>query len=192
MDTFTLWGHQRDCVPILKWSRLDNEVLRGKNALWLEKCCALSGLSLKAPSTLCCSAGWPGFGGSGGGVCMLPVVSIDADERGLSNWKTLVAQWSRGDEEEEGNAREVHGALKGGLVALPCRKRDGLGLGCDMVDEDKSAKRGEGTTSFRASSDDLCSREMSEFEKLSYLQIRDKWKQIIAFVACVIYNGKML
>lgn len=89
----------------------------------------------------------------------------------------------------------MHGALKGGWVALPCRKRDGLGLGCDMDDEDKSAKRGEGTTSFTASSDDFCSREMSEFEKLSYLQIRDKRKQIIAFIACksvLTYNGKIL
>lgn len=68
----------------------------------------------------------------------------------------------------------MHGALKGGWLALLCRKGDGLGLGCDIENEDESVKRGEGTTSLTPSSDDLCSREISELEKLSYLQIGDK------------------
>lgn len=100
---------------------------------------------------------------------MLPVVSNDADKGGLSNTKTLVAHCSRGEEEAAGKARDVQGALKGGF-----RKRDGLGLGCDINNEDESAKRGEGMTSLSVSSDDLCSREISELEKLSYLQIGDK------------------
>lgn len=97
---------------------------------------------------------------------MLPVVSNGVDTTGLSNWKTLAAHCSRGEEVATGKAREVHGALKGGF-----RKRDGLGLGCDIDSEDESAKRGEGMTSLAASSDDLCSREISELEKLSHLQI---------------------
>lgn len=64
----------------------------------------------------------------------------------------------------------MHGALKGGLGNLPCGKKGGPGLGCEMEDEEESAKRGEGTIS----SDDLCSREISEFEKLSCLQIGEK------------------
>lgn len=79
----------------------------------------------------------------------------------------------------------MHGALKGGWVALPCRRRHGLGLGCDMDNEEESVKRGEGMTSLTASSDDRCSREISELEKLLYLQVEDKRKQIIAFIACV-------
>lgn len=169
-------GYEQDYIPILKWSRLDNEVLRGNNAWWFEKCCALSALSLQAPSLLCCSDGWPGLGGSGGGVCVSLDASNDTDKRGLSNWKTLVAQWSRGEEEDDGKAREVHGALKGALGNLPCGKKGGPGLGCEMEDEE-SVKRGEGMTSLAASSDDLCSREISEFEKLSCLQIREKRKQ---------------
>lgn len=45
-----------------------------------------------------------------------------------SNWKTFVAQWRSGEEDDVGKAMEVHGALKGGLVNLPWGKRDGLGL----------------------------------------------------------------
>lgn len=66
----------------------------------------------------------------------------------------------------------MHGALKGGLGNLPCGKNGGPG--CEMEDEEESVKRGEGTISLAASSDDLCSREISEFEKLSCLQIWEK------------------
>lgn len=59
---------------------------------------------------------------------MSPISSNDAEEKGLSNWKTLTAQWRSGEEEHEGKAMEGQGALKGGLVNLPWWKRAGLGL----------------------------------------------------------------
>lgn len=61
-------------------------------------------------------------------MCLSSLSSSDAEENGLSNWKTLVAQWLSGEEEDDGRAMEVHGALKGGLLNLLWRKRDGLGL----------------------------------------------------------------
>jgi len=66
----------------------------------------------------------------------------------------------------------MHGALKGGLVDLPWTRRDGLGLPWKMEDEEELVYRGEGTTSLTVSSEDFCSREISEFEKLSCLHIR--------------------
>lgn len=74
---------------------------------------------------------------------------------------------------------EVHGALKGGLANLPWGKRDGLELAKEVEDEEESVYRGEGTTSWTALSDDFCSREISEFEKLLCLQIREKNENII-------------
>lgn len=46
----------------------------------------------------------------------------------MSNWKTLVAQGSSGEEDDAGKAMKLHGALKGELVNPPVRKRDELGL----------------------------------------------------------------
>lgn len=169
----TEWHKDYDDIPILKWSRLDKEVLRGNNAAWLEKCCALSGLNLKAPSSLCCSDGWLGLGGNGGGGRPSPVASSGVEEKGLSNWKTLVAQWRSGEEEDGVKAMEPHGALKGGLVNRPWRKRDGLALVWDREDEEESV-----TMSLKASSDDFCSREISELEKLSCLQLWKKMKTL--------------
>lgn len=64
---------------------------------------------------------------------------------------------------------EVHGALNGGLLSLPWGKRDGLGLVWEIEDKEESVQM-----SLTASSDDFCSREISEFEKLLCLQIRTK------------------
>lgn len=68
---------------------------------------------------------------------------------------------------------EVHGALNGGLLSLPWGKRDGLGLVWEIEDKEESVQM-----SLTASSDDFCSREISEFEKLLCLQIRTKKMQI--------------
>ncbi|TNN79224.1 hypothetical protein EYF80_010468 [Liparis tanakae] len=65
---------------------------------------------------------------SGGGVCLSLVASHDAEEYGLSNLKTLATPWRSGEEEDDGRATEMHGALNGGFVDLPWTKRDGLGL----------------------------------------------------------------
>lgn len=163
-------------VPVLKRSKLDKDVLRLNNAAWLEKCCSLSVLGLWAASSLSCSDKWFGLGGRGGGVCLSLIASNDADEYGLSNWKTLVAQWCSGEEEADDKSTEVHGALKGGLANLEWGKRGGLGQECETEGEEELVQRGEGTMSLTASSDDFCSREISEFEKLSCLQIQKKMK----------------
>lgn len=163
--------------PILKRSRQDKEVLLLNNAGWLEKCRSPRALNLRVSSSLSCSDRWPGFGGSGGGVCGSLVASNDAEEYGLSNWKTFVAQWSSG-EEDAGKPTEAHGALNGGLVSLPWGKGEGLGQAWLREGDEESVQRGEGTASLTASSDDFRSSEMSEFEKLSCLQIREEWKHV--------------
>lgn len=156
-------------VPLLKWSRLDNDVLLGNIGTWLGKS---QEVVLWTPESLCCSGRWVGFSGNGGGVCLSLIASNDADEYGLSKWKTLVAEW-RGDEEAAGKTTEEHGALKGGWVDPLWVKNGGLELNREMQEEDESLQRGEGTMSWAASSEDFCSRETSEFEQLSRL-----WKKI--------------
>lgn len=57
-----------------------------------------------------------------------------------------------------------------------------------MEGDEESVQTGEGTTSLTASSDDFCSREISELEKLSCLQMRKKMKKMLSvnhyFIQC--------
>lgn len=173
------WHQDYDNKPILKGSRLDKDVGRGNRAAWLENVRVITVLWDSSEPCFCCSDGWLGLGGSGGGVCLSTLSSNDAGEKGLSNWKTLVAQCCSGEEDDEGKTMEMQGALKGGMVKVPCRKSPGLGLVWKRENEEEFVYRGEGMMSLMESSVDFCSREISEFEKLSCLQTGQKWKHLL-------------
>lgn len=104
------------------------------------------------------------MGGRGGGVCNSPAASKEAQEKGRSNWKTSVMHGRSGDEEEDGSTEKEQGALKGELGTLWAQ---GDWLRWEMEEEEDSVHR-----SLMVSSNDFCSREMSEVEKLSQLQTR--------------------
>lgn len=104
------------------------------------------------------------MGGRGGGVSPSVVTSNMAEEYGLSNWKMSgVRLRFRGEEEDDVGP---HGALKGGSCILMWGKGDGDGPVWGKGDQEGS---GEEKTSSVVASDEFCSRDRSEFEKLSHL-----------------------